>query len=481
MTRGKRAGEENLDNTETLVAIEEIKRLRARFARCLDTKQWKEMEDTITDDCVFDARDGATVTQLWRGAEDIVANIRRSLENATSVHHAHMPEIEITSPTTAKGLWAMQDYLRFPGYATVDLVGSGHYHETYEKQADGKWRLKTYQLTRLRVDITQTMPPSTGPAPAPRTYADNTVKAAVVNAYGGPEALVYQNVKQPLPGPGEILIRVAGAGVNPVDGKLRSGVLSLFMPLQFPAQLGGDVSGTVEALGEGVTGFTPGDRVIGMINPGADGAYAEKIAAPAALFITVPDSLDLVDAAALPMGVLTGIQLIELGAKPKAGDRVLVTGAAGSVGRAAVYAAAAAGAQVIAGVRASAKVLVADLPVAAIVDLADAEAVAAAGPYDAIADTVGGRVAERLCKSLRQDGVLASVASPPPLPPVGSSIRLAPVWVSFDGPRLAGFVDDMIAKGWTMPVAHRVPLAEAAKAHALLDAGSVGGKIILVP
>ena len=90
-------------------------------------------------------------------------------------------------------------------------------------------------------------------------------------------------------------------------------------------------------------------------------------------------------------------------------------------------------------------------------------------------------MAERLCNYIRAHGVLASVASPPPLPPVGSTVSLAPVWVSFDGPRLARFVDDMAANGWTMPVAHRVPLAEAARAHALLDAGGVGGKIILIP
>ncbi len=470
-----------MDNTERLAAIEEIKRLRARFARCLDTKQWTEMEDTIADDCLFDARDGATVTELWVGAEDIVANIRRSLENAVSVHHAHMPEIEIILPTTARGLWAMQDFLRFPGHATVDLVGSGHYHETYEKQSDGKWRLKTYKLTRLRVDITQSAPPAAGPAPAPRVFSERSISAALVTGYGGPEMLAFRFTRQPLPRPGEILVAVAGAGVNPVDGKLRSGVLSLFMPLRFPAQLGGDVSGTIEALGEGVTGFAPGDRVIGMINPAADGAYAEMIAATAGLFTKLPDGIDLIDAAALPMGALTGIQLIELGVRPKPGDRILVTGAAGSVGRAAVYVAAEAGATVIAGVRGSAKALVEDLPVDAIVDLAEADEVAAAGPYDAIADTVGGRVAERLCKYLRADGVLASVASPPPLPPVGSTIRLAPVWVTFDGPRLTNFVDDLIANGWTMPVAHRIPLAEAARAHALLDAGGVGGKIVLVP
>ena len=104
-----------MNETERLAAIEEIKRLRAKFARSMDTKQWKDMQDTIADDCVFDARDGSVVTELWIGGEDIVANIRRNLETAVSVHHAHMPEIEITSPTTAKGIWAMQDLLCFQG------------------------------------------------------------------------------------------------------------------------------------------------------------------------------------------------------------------------------------------------------------------------------------------------------------------------------------------------------------------------------
>src|SRR5882757_1542358 len=145
----------------------------------MDTKQWKDMQDTIADDCVFDARDGSVVTELWIGGEDIVANIRRTLETAVSVHHAHMPEIEITSPTTAKAIWAMQDFLKFQG--DLELVGSGHYHEGYEKQADGKWRLKTYKLTRLRVDLIR---PSAGEAaPGPKSHPTNTIKAARIAAY----------------------------------------------------------------------------------------------------------------------------------------------------------------------------------------------------------------------------------------------------------------------------------------------------------
>jgi NADPH:quinone reductase len=218
-----------------------------------------------------------------------------------------------------------------------------------------------------------------------------------------------------------------------------------------------------------------------MINPAANGAYAEKIVANATTFTTIPDGLDLVDAAALPMGVLTGVQLAELGAKAGPGKRILVTGAAGSVGRAAVYAAAAAGALVIAGVRGSSRDALKGLPLAGIVDLGNTEEVAASGPYDAVADTVGGRLAERLTKQVRSGGILASVVSPAPLPPVDSPVTGAPVWVTFDGPRLNRFLEDMVKNGWSMPIAHRFKLSEVAKAHALMDAGGVGGKVLLVP
>jgi NADPH:quinone reductase-like Zn-dependent oxidoreductase len=416
------------------------------------------------------------VTELWIGAEDIVANIRRALETAVTVHHAHTPEIEITSPSTATGIWAMQDYLRFPG--GVDLMGAGHYIEGYEKQTDGKWRLKTYQLTRLRVDVVR--PPAIAMTPQP-VRPDRTIRAAVIAGYGPPGVFEYRAVPEPIPGAGEILIKTAAAAVNPVDTKLRSGAFALFMPLEFPAQLGGDVSGTVEALGAGVTGLKAGDRVVGMINPARNGAYAEKVVAPAASCIAIPAALDLVDAAALPMGVMTGVQLAEVGARAKPGQKILVTGAAGSVGRAAVYAAAQAGATVIAGVRATSRTALTGLPLAGSVDLGNPKEVAAAGPYDAVADTIGGRLAERLTKFIRPGGVLASVASPSPLPPPDSSVVSSPVWVTFDGPRLRRFLEEMLDNKWSMPVAHRFNLSDVSKAHALMDAGSVGGKIILVP
>lgn len=466
---------------EKLVAIEEIKQVRARFARTMDTKDWRSMEATLTPDCIFDFTQEAGTDELVAGAEDIVAEIRRNLVYATSVHHAHMPEIEITSPTTAKGIWAMQDLLRFPGNPTVSLVGFGHYHETYERDAGG-WRIKTFKLTRLRVDVTREMVPGGAPQAAKPTRlvrGDRIIKAVRMHAYGGPERLTQEEVPEPIPGPDEILVKIAAAAVNPVDAKLRKGTLALFMPLAFPAQLGGDLSGTVEAVGDGVTQWRPGDRIMSSINPAQEGAYAEKVIVPAAMAARVPEGIDLAEAAAIPTGVGTGLQLIERGLKPKPGDRVLVTGAAGSVGRAAIYAAADMGALVVAGVRGHANLD--GLPVAAIVDLGDEQAVANAGPFDGIADTVGGRLAEKLCKFLRPGSVLATVLLPPPVAPEGSSITVVPIIVEFDEPRLARFAEGVAEGKYRVPIARKLPLSQAAEAHRLFDAGGVGGKILLVP
>jgi hypothetical protein len=142
-----------LDTVEALLANEAIQQLRARFARCMDSKDWAGMRATLADDCVFDAGQEANVDSLWVGADVIVANISGSFAHGESVHHAHMPEIELTSPTTARGIWAMRDRLRWPGSPPLQLNGSGHYHETYECQG-GQWRIKTFKLLRLRVEMT---------------------------------------------------------------------------------------------------------------------------------------------------------------------------------------------------------------------------------------------------------------------------------------------------------------------------------------
>ncbi|MGH6696124.1 alcohol dehydrogenase catalytic domain-containing protein [Sphingopyxis sp.] len=299
--------------------------------------------------------------------------------------------------------------------------------------------------------------------------------------YGGPDQFRVATAPKAAPGSGELRIRVAGAAVNPVDLKARSGLLHDFVPLAFPAQLGGDVSGVVEAVGDNVAQFAIGDRVAGMINPFANGGYASHIIAPESAFAKVPDTIDLAAAAAAPTGVLTGTQLVEIGIRPRAGDRILVTGAGGSTGRAAVMAALDAGATVFAGVRPDSRAAIADLAVTATIDLADEAALASAGPFDAVADTVGGDIARRLFAHLKPDGILASIAVPPPEPPAHSTQRFCSFTVAFDRMRLEQFFREWAVGNRRIPIAHRLPLSKVADAHRLMECGGVGGKIVLIP
>ncbi len=129
--------------------VEAIKRLKARYFRLIDTKDWDGLRQVFSDDVVVDttASGGNVVT----GATPFVAFLREAIGDVITVHHGHTPEIEVTSPTTATGVWAMEDQLRWPD--GQELRGYGHYHETYEK-VDGAWRISTSTLTRLRMDLT---------------------------------------------------------------------------------------------------------------------------------------------------------------------------------------------------------------------------------------------------------------------------------------------------------------------------------------
>lgn len=140
---------------DELDAIEQIKKLKARYFRCMDTKDWDGFQDVFAADATMDTTEEAPDLDVVVGD----ANIRQFVEGAVgpvvTVHHGHMPEIEITSPTTARGIWAMQDFLKMPEGSPLgvkSLVGWGHYTETYEL-VDGAWKIKTLVLTRLRRDV----------------------------------------------------------------------------------------------------------------------------------------------------------------------------------------------------------------------------------------------------------------------------------------------------------------------------------------
>jgi uncharacterized protein (TIGR02246 family) len=134
--------------SERLEDIEAIKQLKARYFRTMDTKDWAGMRQVFTDDVVMDVSEAGG--DVMSGGDDFIAFLSQTLAGVITTHHGHMPEIEITGPTSATGVWAMEDMLRFADGS--ELHGYGHYHETYEKSAGG-WRIKSSKLTRLRIDF----------------------------------------------------------------------------------------------------------------------------------------------------------------------------------------------------------------------------------------------------------------------------------------------------------------------------------------
>src|SRR5580698_4269374 len=210
------------------------------------------------------------------------------------------------------------------------------------------------------------------------------MKAIVVHAYGGPEVLKFEDYPDPVPGPGEVLVRVAAASVNPIDYKRRAGLTKDFYPIKFPGLIGVDMAGTVVKIGTGVEGFSIGDQVFAM----ADDTYAELCVVKAAVLAKVPEGLDLIQAAALPLVTVTGNQLLSA-TGVRSAQTVMVVGAVGNVGRSAVFAAKDRGATVIAGVLKRqmdvAKTVGADQVVAA----DDDTAIANLPALDAVADAVG--------------------------------------------------------------------------------------------
>jgi NADPH:quinone reductase-like Zn-dependent oxidoreductase len=301
------------------------------------------------------------------------------------------------------------------------------------------------------------------------------MKAVVLKDFGDASQLTLSEVPDPRPGPGELLVRVAAASLNPVDWKLRSGALRAYMPLQLPAVLGRDASGEVIELGPGAQGFAVGDRVLGLVRQ----AYAERVAAAANAWARVPAGLDLREAAALPLVVLTGAQLVEEAVDAQRGQTVLVTGAVGGVGRAAVYAARKRGARVWAGVRARQKAEAAALGADGVVAIDDDREVSALPALDALADAVGGGTAARLLAKVKPGGVVGSVLGEPPgAKERGLTVR---AFLAHPDPKRLGELAEAVARGELLiPVSRRFPLAEAAEAHQLAERGGVG-KVLLMP
>jgi NADPH:quinone reductase-like Zn-dependent oxidoreductase len=302
------------------------------------------------------------------------------------------------------------------------------------------------------------------------------MKAIVLHQYGGPEQLRYEDSDVPEFGDNEVLVRVRATSVNPVDYKIRSGAAKSRMPVDFPAILGRDLAGEVVDAGRNVSGFPRGMRVMALAN----GTYADCTVAKADVLAPIPDALDFERAAALPLVVTTGAQLIERVVKPQRGQTVLVTGALGSVARSAIHVARQHGVRVLAGVRASEKEKAAQLAVDGIVAIDSEEEIEKLRDLDAIADTVGGPAIQKLLKAIRPGGVLGSVLGVPE-GAKSHNIRVEAMMAVPDASRLYELADDNARGAFTLPIARTMELKDAVEAHRLAESGGVGGKIILVP
>lgn len=303
------------------------------------------------------------------------------------------------------------------------------------------------------------------------------MKAVRIHEYGGPEVLRYEtDVPEPGLGADSVLIEAVATSVNPIDWKVRSGARQKDFPLTMPAILGKDVSGVVRAIGGNIRSFKPGDRVLAM----ADATYAQLVAVPGANVTHLPDGVDAIDAAGLPLVSLTGDQLVRLATRVERGQLILVSGALGSVGRAAVHSAKKLGATVIAGVRKAQLAQAANLGVSRVIAIDDDAAIAALEPLDGVADTVGGDTAVKLFARIKAGGRFgyASVF-PADAAAKNPSVVVTRVFGRPDASKLREFADDIRDGTFSLPISRRMPLSEAAAAHTLLEKGG-GGKIVLL-
>ncbi|UKL07226.1 NADP-dependent oxidoreductase [Streptomyces sp. NBU3104] len=307
------------------------------------------------------------------------------------------------------------------------------------------------------------------------------MRAIIQESYGGPEVLHETRVPRPEPGPGEILVAVRAAGVNPTDWKHRA--QAGFVD-RLPLVLGWDVSGVVEAVGYGVTLFAPGEEVFGMLPyPHGSGSHAEYVVGPARAFTRKPTVIDHVQAGALPLVSLTAYQALIDTAGIGPGQRVLIHAAAGGVGHVAVQIAKAHGAYVIGTASAPKHDLLRELGADEVVDYRTTDVAEAVDGVDMVLDPLGGETRARSVGLLRPGGTLVSLLSGGSAEEAAHAaergVRTATMLVEADHAGMNA-VADLVAAGALRPrVEATFPLAEAAAAHRLGETGRTTGKIVL--
>jgi len=311
------------------------------------------------------------------------------------------------------------------------------------------------------------------------------MKAIRFHEYGDPDVLRYEDVDQPVPGTGQVRIRVAATTFNGVDGNIRGGFMQGPMPLTLPHTPGLDVAGTIDALGEGVNGLDVGDHVVGFLPFVDDGASAEYVLASAAALAPAPTSIPLADAAALPLVGLTAWQALFDHARLQAGQRILISGAGGAAGGYAVQLAKAAGAYVIATASPRSSTEVKANGADEVIDHTVAEvANAVTDPVDVLLNLapIDPVHFTAMAGLVRDGGVVVSTTVWMPAPSDDDrGVRGVDLYVNSDAKQLSELVTRVDRGELTVDVAQRVPLSELPAVHAAAAAGTLHGKVVVVP
>jgi NADPH:quinone reductase-like Zn-dependent oxidoreductase len=306
------------------------------------------------------------------------------------------------------------------------------------------------------------------------------MKAVRIHSYGGPEVAVYEDATRPEPAPGEVLVRVRAAAVNPVDWMIRNGYGKEWWQHKMPLTLGCEYAGLVESAGSAITSVKPGDEVYGYINLVKNGAYAEYAVANEQEVARKPKSLDFVHAAAVPVAALTSWQALFDIAGLTAGQKVLIHAASGGVGSVAVQLAKAKGAHVLGTASARNADFLRQIGVDEVIDYTATRFEDVARAVDVVFDTIGGETQQRSFKTLKPGGFLVSAVSPPSEDEAKThGVRVGMVQVVPNAAQLAE-VASLVDAGKLKPSVETIlPLAEFQRAHELSQSGRTRGKIVL--
>lgn len=301
------------------------------------------------------------------------------------------------------------------------------------------------------------------------------MKTVIIHAYGGNDVVRFADVERPVPGAGEVLVRIKAAGVNPVDWKIRNGA-GARMGLSLPIPLGCEIAGTIETIGDGVAGLQVSDDVFGIIG---SGGFAEYAVVKAADLAPMPRNLDFAQAAAVPLGALTAWQALFDIADLVGGQHLLVTNGSGGVGSLAVQIAKAKGAHVTALASGANEAYVRSLGVDAFVDHMARPFEEVVRDMDVVFDTVGGDIFARSFEVLRPTGFLVTAVAFPSDADRQRGPRVARVQCKTNGPQLNSIREMVEANKIHARIATVLPWADVTEALELSENGCPKGKIVL--